>query len=339
MADLLYDESDPWGWYFAALDNKALIGSPELPVHEQPPGNGYFRVRRKGSPWEPVQIWVDDSGAFNALRSGKPVKVDLIFNLWQYACRNPITEEQYDRALAGESFEDEPEPAMGETSAPEDPFVALSQEFGKENAAYLEFKKTPVDTQARADQAAIIAKRLAAISTRATARHKVEKEPSLIEGRRIDQKWRALREDSDLAAKALKRSIDAFLREEERKEDERRRLAAVEAARLKEIADEKLWRAEGANDPDVVADAGAALSKAKLAEREAEARPIQAGRTGERVTLRTFVSAVIEDQDALYQAVKHDARVKEILQVIADAAARANVPLPGTVRHEEKRAV
>jgi len=27
MADLLYDESDPWGWYFAALDNKALIAA------------------------------------------------------------------------------------------------------------------------------------------------------------------------------------------------------------------------------------------------------------------------------------------------------------------------
>lgn len=339
MADLIYDPDDPWGWWRAALDNPHLIGSPELPVHEEPPGNGYFRVRRKGSPWEAVIIWKDESGAFYANRDFRPVKQDLIFTLWTHACRNPISEEAYDAASRGEGFEDEPPPGLSSAAAPDDPFTALSQEYATEETTAREFLAQPINNQARADQAAILAKRLAAIAKRAKDRHAIEKEPSLTEGRRIDAKWRGLKEDPDLLSKRIKRAADDYLREQDRLERERQRAAAIEAERLKQEAAEALRRAEGANDPDVVADAGAALAKAKEAERAAAPQQVAAGRTGERLALRTFVTAHITDIDALFQAVKNDRRVTDVLQQIADAAARANVPLPGTERIEERRAV
>lgn len=333
----LYQEQDPWGWWRAAIKSPEKIGSPDLPVHEIPPGNGYYRVRRKGEDWQPVQIWFDDDGRFYATRNGASVKPDLIPSLWQYACRNPITEEAFDASLNGEGFPDEPQPAVKLSNA--DPLVGLNQEFEAEKLNAEGLLVVPLEDRELADQAAIVAKRLVAISNRADAHHKTEKEPSLTEGRRIDSKWRPLREDPAGLAKRLKRSIDAFLRAEDLKEQERQRAAEAEAKRLKEIADEALFRAEGANDPDVVADAGAALSQALQAEREAKPKPVSVGRTGERVSLRLFVNARIVDQDALYHAVKTDARVVDLLQTIADAAARANVPLPGTERVEERRAV
>ena len=312
------------------------VGSAALPVHENLPQAGFYRVRTgKNGPWEPVAIF-EHEGSLVALRAGNPVDAGQI---WTWACRNPVTYEAYTAVVErGEAWPDEPPaPTIGHNS-PSDPFEALRVEYEGEAEQAREFLKTPITTQEQADQAAIWAKRLAGIAKKATDLHKVEKQPSLDEGRRVDDKWRDLKTGPDDLSKQLKRHQDAFLRELDRLEQERQRKAREEADRLKREADEAAAKASSEADDASVQRAEAAKKAAEQAERETQARNIQAGRTGAKVALRTFVSAEITDFDALLMALKDRPEITEAVQSLANRAAKSGVSLPGMTIKEEKRA-
>lgn len=317
-----------WAWWQNALAGN--IGS----IHEGDPQQGYYRTRFKSGPWEPVAIWFAD-GDWHALRGEKTVEA---VDIWTWCCRNPITYEAYTKAIEGAGWDDEPEaPAIGH-NLPTDPFEALKVEFDAEKEQAESFLKLPIKTQADADRAAVWSKRLSTIAKKASDLHKVEKQPSLDEGRRVDNKWRDLKEEPDALSKKLKRHLDEYLREQQRIEMERQRMAREEADRKRREAEEAARAAAQQESAAAAEEARRLQDEAAQAEREAQARNASAGRTGAKVSLRTFVFAEITDYDALLMALKDRPEIKEVVESLANRAARSGVELAGMAIKSEQRA-
>lgn len=333
-----------WKWWQDALAGK--LG----PIHDSDPQQGYYRTRFKDKPWEPVAIWFEN-GEWHAMRGERTIDAAAI---WTFCCRNPISYEAYTKAIEGGGWDDEPEaPAIGH-NLPTDPFEALQVEFEAEKEQVDAFLKKPIKTQAEADRAAVWAKRLSTIAKKATDLHKVEKQPSLDESRRVDDKWRGLKEDPADLSKRLKRHMDAYLQEQQRIELERQRKAREEADRIQREADAARIAAEQSaakNDNQATADAAAIAEQnnriaeaerlakqASDAERDAQARNASAGRTGARVALRTFTYAEIVDFEKLLLALKDRPEIKEVVVALANRAARSGVELAGMAIRSEQRA-
>ncbi|MER9355510.1 hypothetical protein NKI61_19770 [Mesorhizobium sp. M0514] len=334
-----------WAWWRAALSGN--FG----PIHSEPQ-QGYYRVRGKDGQWEPVAIWVDEGGAWLAYRSGREVRD--VEQLWTYACRFPIEHAVYEKAMVGGGFDDEPPAPIGDNSGDIDPFEALRIEYLGEKEQAEEFMKQPVKTQAQADKVAIWSKRLTTIKTKAEGLHKVEKQPHLDAGRAVDDKWRDLKSEPDELAKQLKAHIKPFLQEQIRAEEDRQRKAREEADRIRREADEARIAAEKAmakKVADGISDAAAiqehnnrmaeAERQARAAEQEAEARKVNAGRTGARVSMRTVKVGVVTDY-AKAAAALVGMRHKDLIEIIdklAQRAATAGMPFDGMEIKEEERVV
>jgi len=340
---------EPWTWYFGALKTPEAIGSDRLPIHPGEYQLGYYRVRRKDGNWEPVGIYPDDEqdGKVVAFRGDR--QIDDIPELFVWACRNPVTHDAYVKALNGGGWDDEPAtaPGIGDNSGEADPFDALRIEYLGEKELAEEYMRQPVTTQAQADKAAIWAKRLTAIKTKAEALHKVEKQPHLDAGRAVDEKWRELKTEPDDLAKKLKAHIKPFLQEQIRQEEERQRKAREEAEAARRAAQEAARKAAASgqqSEQDRVAAQAEAERQANLArqaEQEAEARKVNAGRTGARVSMRIEKVGVVTDYAkaaAALVAMKHK-DIIEIIDKLAQRAAKAGMPFDGMEIREEERVV
>lgn len=311
-------------------------------MHEGQPEQGYYRTRFKGGQWEPVAIWFEND-QWNAMRGERMVDAA---DAWNFCRTHPVSYEAYQKAIDGAGWDDEPPaPAIGH-NLPADPFEALMLEYQAEKEQAEAFMKTPITTQDQADKAAIWSKRLATIAKKATDLHKVEKQPSLDEGRRVDDKWRGLKEEPAEVSKKLKRHMDAYLQEQARIERERQEAARREEERLRREAAEAARKAAEA-DQQSEAERQAAIDRAHQLEqeaaakaKEAEAKNASAGRTGARVALRTFVSAKVNDYQAAATALvlmKHP-DILAIIDQLAHRAIKAGQSLPGVERIEEQRA-
>src|SRR5690606_23805235 len=103
-------------------------------------------------------------------------------------------------------------------------------------------------------------------------------------------------------------------------------------------ADEAARAAAKSGDEEAAKEAERKAEAAAAADREAAARNAAAGRTGAKVALRTFTSAEVTDFDALLMALKDRPEIKEIVQTLANRAAKSGVELPGMKITEERRA-
>lgn len=331
--------SDQYAWWRAALEDSSRIGKI-LPVHEGDPQPGFYRKRKhKDGPFIPVAIWMDDSGHMLAQIDGQPG--DAV-DIWTWCCREPVSYDDYKGYMDGKGWPDEAPPTAGHNQPPEsdDPHENLAREFEQEREQAEQFLKEPIKDRTRADMAASWSKKLATIAKKATDLHKVEKQPHLDAGRDVDDKWRDLKEEPKSLSTRIKRALDDFLREEDRKEQERQRKAAEEAARKQREADEAAQKAmSDGQDAEAAKRAEIAAQEAEHAKREAERKDGgSAGRTGAKVSLRTFVSAKITDYDKALIALKDHPEMKALVEQLANRAVRAGHSLEGVERVEEKRA-
>jgi len=331
-------QDNPWAWWQAALEGN--IG----PMHEGQPEQGYYRTRFKGGQWEPVVLWRGDDGEWLGRRGDK--MVDDAGDLWNFCRTHPVTVEAWEKAINGGGWDDEPPaPAMGH-NLPADPFEALSLEYQAEKELAAELLKKEVKTEDQASQIAILSKRVASVSKKATDLHKVEKQPHLDAGRAVDDKYRYLKEDPADLSKQLKRHLDAYLIEQQRIERERQEAVRREEERLRREAEEAARKAAEA-DQQSEAERQAAIDRARQLEqeatakaKEAEAKNASAGRTGARVSLRTFVDAKVNDYQAAATALvlmKHP-DILAVIDQLAKRAVTAGQSLPGVERIETQRA-
>lgn len=350
--------ADPWAWWTAALAGKAPDASTE-------PEWGFYRVRESGGrgQWRPVAIWQSE-GKWIGLCAGQPV--GDVHRLWTYCLRHPITDAAYEKAMAGEGFDDEPPlAAIGHNSADADPLEALRLEFMGEKEQAEDILKRGIKSQAEADRASIWKDRILKIRSRAEALFRAEKQPVLDEGKRIDEKYRALahERDSDCTAlvNRLRKGMEDFLKDQKRAEEERQRKAREEALRLEREAEEAARRAALAEDAALAAQADAGppdgptpeetaelrrqaeeiAALAQKAEREAEARKVTAGRTGATTSLRKVKVGVVTDYAkaaAALVAMQH----KDLILCIdglAQRAAKSGMPFDGMEIREEDKAI
>jgi len=315
---------DRWAWWSNAL--KGNFGQASESHVEQ----GYYRTRRKDGQWEPVAIWWDEeSGKWLGYRNGREARD--VNELWVWSMRQPITHAAYEKAMAGGGFDDEPPAPIGDNSGDADPFEALRIEFEGEAELARQFLKAEVKTQADADKAGIWAKRLADISKRADGEREREKAPHLHASRMVDDKWRPVIGDAKDMAASLKKHVEPFLIAQKRAKEARARAAAEEAARLRREAEAAAEAARKAEQTDERAEAERArlIQQAQEAEKAAEIRNATAGRTGARVALRIEKRGEIVDYDLLLTALKDRSEIKEVVQSLANRAAKSGFDLPG----------
>lgn len=351
---------DPWAWYFAALKSPAEIGK-SIPLHHEP-SQGYFRARSKGGQWEPIAIFFPEGATeLVAYRNGKEVSAD---DVWSWCCRNPISYEQYQAAIDGKGFDDEPPaPTIGDNSSDADPLEALRIEYIGEKEQLEEALKKGVKTQADADRVSIWKDRIMKIKSRAGLMFTAEKAPVLLKGREIDAKYRYLAHDkeSDTAAMIEKArlGLEAFLKQKRDAENARQQAALAEAAKIRREAEEaaeavrKAQDAAQASEADIGPSGGPSAEEADElrrtaeeaakrlvdAERETMARSVSVGRTGAKTSLRTEKVGVVTDYAkaaAALVAMKHPDFIAEINR-LAQRAAKAGMPFDGMeVKEQEK---
>lgn len=327
-----------WAWWQAALEGN--VG----PMHESQPEQGYYRTRFKGGQWEPVALWRGDDGEWLARRGDR--MVHDAGDLWNFCRTHPVTVEAWEKAINGGGWDDEPPaPTIGH-NLPSDPFEALNLEYQAEKELAADLLKKEVKTEDQASQIAILSKRVTTIAKKATDLHKVEKQPHLDAGRAVDDKFRYLKEDPADLSKKLKRHLDEFLLEQQRIEHERQEAARREEERLRREAEE-IARKSAEAEQQSETERQAAIDRARQLEqeaaakaKEAEAKNASAGRTGARVSLRTFVDAKVNDYQAAATALvlmKHP-DILAVIDQLAKRAVTAGQSLPGVERVEIQRA-
>ncbi|MBZ9683268.1 hypothetical protein LB531_21660 [Mesorhizobium sp. CO1-1-2] len=366
--------ADQYAWWRQAL--KLAGGYREL-THDQllllgpsadSPESGFFRNRPfKDAPLVPVAIWRDGSGTIFCLQNDKEAEADKV---WNYACRNPITEALYHSVLAGEAWPDEPPSVSKDHNLPAktgDLHKDLTVELAAEKETAEAFLKKPITTQEQADQTGIWSKKLAVIANKATEQFNVEKRPWIDGGNAVDDKWRDLRTESAGLVKKLKKHGEAWLQEQDRLEQERQRLARAEADRIRREAEAAQQRAadaaRAAEEEKARLHAGPGIAsmfaqeslqeaerletenaakrlaqQANDAEREAQARPVFAGRTGAKMSLRTTYVARIVDYEKALLALKDHPEMKALVSQLANRAVKAELELDGVEKVEQKNA-
>jgi hypothetical protein len=251
--------------------------------------------------------------------NGQPVEEVRSWELWSYVARSPAAYDDYKHRIDYGRWPNEIEAALeppwatdpkrmqaalGHNKPPQDDtFEGLQAHIdalAAEAKALIE--EGAAKTQVEADRASDLSNLFGELQKKAIALHKAEKEPHLEAGRAVDKKWFPLRDTADNIKAALKRYVvTPFLLA---KRDEQ--------AALQEKA-EKLG----------VAD-------------RIEPEQISAGSLKRTTALRTRKSARIDDIDVLWKHLKTNPDVVWTMQKLADAAARAGNPYPGTAVIEEE---
>lgn len=340
----------------------AEIGK-SIPLHHEP-SQGYFRARSKGGQWEPIAIFFPEgSSDLVAYRSGKEVRAD---DVWTYCATNPISYEQYQAAIDGNGFEDEPPaPTIGDNSADADPLEALRIEYIGEKEQLEEALKKGVKTQADADRVSIWKDRIMKIKSRAGLMFTAEKAPVLLQSRQIDEKYRYLAHDRDgdpvIMIDKARRGVEAFLKQKRDEENARQQAALAEAAKIRREAEDAAeaarmaLEAASAREADVGPPDGPSAEEAEAlrktaedaakrladAEREAMARSVSVGRTGAKTSLRTEKVGVVTDYAkaaAALVAMKHPDFIAEINR-LAQRAAKAGMPFDGMEIKEQEKVI
>lgn len=312
------------------------------PVHEGDPQIGFYRQTiSKYDIDRPVAIYKDaGSGDIVALAGfDNAKKLVEAAEIWTSVCQNPIDYEAYQKAFAEGRFEDTIESAGIGHNQSDDPREALALELEGEKEIALTILGNDIDSDEKADKAAVWSKKLSNIAKKADDQRKVEKQPHLDAGAAVDAHWNPIRDDAKDLATRLKRHLDGWLHKKKAEEAERQRKAQEEADRKRLAAEEAARKAqESDQDEAAKAEAERLAQEAKEAEKATEERNASAGRTGAKVAMRTFTSAEITDFDALLAALKDRDEIKELVQSLANRAAKADIELPGMKIVKEQRA-
>ncbi len=285
-----------------------LAGAKPL-ISDAEPAVGFYRVHRKGAPWEPVAIAAQDDGTVYALRGPDVVAVETV---WPWAARNPVEYDAYISAFEGRGWPDDapalpvaavappadaaenPRAVAGDNAATTDAAEALRLELEGEKEIARQFLASPITSQEEADRAAVWASRVAELKNRGDAAHKAEKAPHLEAGRKVDDRFR-WREEAEILVKKLKNHVLPWLQQKKAEEDARARAAAEEARKQREEAQRLADEAAKAGDAEAAERAIEAQRQADEAAKAAQPQRASAGRTGARVSVRTTQDVTVSD--------------------------------------------
>lgn len=335
---------------------QAALGGQKPRFSDQHPQPGYYKVRGPQGVavvgiWEAVDEETGEVAIVAHVGPGEE-SPETALSIWLQACRQPITYEAYEAAMNNGGFLPEeapqepgaaPPPPVGHNKPPEetgDPFTVFSERLSELNAqaAALLARQGEIADSVTAEKVATVMEAINKLKRDADEARKAEKRPHDDAAKAVQGKWLPLIDKAGLAAGALNGKITAYLKAEEKRvrEEARRKAeeAAAEAARRAEEA-----RRAAAEEPE----AQASLPEPEPPPPEAfyvppESVKIGGTVTGRRTALTTKKTAKIVDYDKLVEAVKSRDEVRELMQTLADRAARAGNPLPGTEIEETRTA-
>lgn len=287
----------------------ALAGDIE-PIHESDPQPGFYRSKKKEGGYELAAIWRDADGEIKQ----KPA------NCWTWCCKNPVSEADYRAVEAGGEWPDAV-PGLS-NNPPSDDRDVLEEEI--QNAKSLADAIKEISDQKSADQAQNLRDRLNTLSKKADGLRKVEKQPHLDAGNAVQAKWAPLVNDAKDAADGIRDMLTAYARKLKAEEDARQ-----QEAEQKRIAEIEAAAKEAEKQGEDPAKAAAKAAAETTPDPEPDKPATFGGSYGKKASMRTVTSAKIVDFDKALMALKDHAEMRELVQKLANRAAKAGAPLAG----------
>ncbi len=263
---------------------RAKLSDPNgrIPVTEHPEC-GFFRYRRdEGAPMVPIAFWIDEDGVVCSQTDAGDVIDDEKENrrLWLWACKHPVSHEDYLAALADGVWPDDAVAAVAHSSQEPDDFglighnqppiedriTELSRRVTEETARVADWIAQSKGGERDCNQAANWIPDLRALEKEVVDAFDAEKEPIRIKSQEIDERWRPVKG----AAADLKKRLSDFYQ----------KIAAAERARLQKIAQDK-----------AIAEAEALRAKQKAEREERERQETEA---------RAAASAANSDEPSMF---------------------------------------
>lgn len=307
-------------WWQKALEG-IKVGGPDLPVHENQPQPGFYRMRtsRSGT-FVPVAIW-ELHGNLVALVNGKAADPQEI---WTHCCRHALLEEWYHTRMGGAPWPDEDAavsaslapPPVGHNQA--DKVDSLKDQIAsalKGVAAYAEVQ----DDEAAA-KAQSLRSRLLELHRDADKERDALKRPHLEAGSAVDAEWMPLVKSAKAGADAIKKALDAHETAKFKAEQ-----AVLAAQRLKD-----------AEEAAKHAPIGAAPEPTPEPTPAPVATPIR-GAYGRAASVKVVKVAIVKDQDAAYLALKSQPELAALIQKLAQKMVDAGFSVAGVEITEERK--
>jgi hypothetical protein len=301
------------------------LAGEDPPVGERPDAGCYrLRTRNKAGTvfrkavlywWngDKLQCWID----------GKIIQDELyVLDKWMWARTDPISRETYDAYIAGKGWPDVDEALNeravtghnSEPGTPETPEAALQRKIeiaacGADRYAVI----TTADNLARAQTL-----RSALLEMKGQAKKTFDrlKEPHWTNYTDIREVWLPLEKLAEAAANTIRTSMEVYLKQERDKATATQRAADAAAATAAAEAAKA-----GAPPPPPRPSMPAPITQIK-------------GGSGRAASARVKVVVVITDQDAVYQALRAEPEVVDLLTKIAQRWLDGGRPLPGTTTDE-----
>lgn len=316
--------SDEYSFWRDALAGKRVVISTNDP---QP---GYYSMKsgRDGTKL-PVAIWRKNGEL--VCRVGNEMRDP--HDVWTWCAERPVTKEAAKQAFQTGSWPgDVP---IGHNSGT----LTLEEEIGDTAAQAIAWlSKTPIADKTTSDMAANWRAKLLDLSKKADKQREAEKAPHLAASREVDAKYKPWIERATDAANKLRDALTQWMRvEEARQQAEARKKfeaerAAAEAER-KRIEDE---RARQMFD-DPIAALTSPEPELPIVPTMPEPVKVQSGgQRGRKAGLRTITRYVVTDYALALEAVKDHEAVREAVEKVAAARAKAGVAVPGVERVDEK---
>lgn len=324
-----------WAWHTAALANPKQIG--KTLILTTTPEEGWFRVKSKDGPWEPVVIW-QDGDAWNALRGIEPDRRQVrdVEDLWSYCCRNPISFDEYERvAEQGAEWSDVDSVVQSQRRGPPKPGDNAGDRSESEMLAddikaaldqLRQYKAIKDDEQAGKAQS--LRSRLLELHRKADKIREKLVRPHLDAQQAINGEWQPLVKDAKGGADDLRRTLEGYESAKlakRRAEEEAARKAAAEAEQARMEQEQSFL----APEPGPEAEAAPAPAPAPAPETTIK------GSYGRAASVSTeWVVTGIADQDAVYQYMREHPDLKACLLDLAKRGVKAGHTVPGITKSE-----
>ncbi len=282
-------------YWTSALQAKAA-GTKMPDMHEGDPQPGYYRARRKTRDgqitFHPVHYFQDWGGVVQCVASGASITPESGQELWTSCGQHPVTQDAYNRALAGEPWPDidslvheQDRLAIGGNNPPEDLPTQIREQIETAKEGIKAYAKITSDEQAQ--RAQTLRSRLTELRGKADKAREAEKRPHLEAGKEVDVRWKPAIESATDAANKLRAAMEAW-------------------------EDEKRAKAVQSETPIVEAP-----------------KPIR-GSSGRAASVGTKKVAVIVDQDAAYAFLRTQPDVIAVIATAAQRLVDAGHDVPGT---------
>ena len=290
---------------------------------------GYYKMRRhKNDKWHPVCIWRHEGEL--VCRVGADM-ADDVNAVWLYCSDNPVSKADALFAFenAGRWPGDAPAPIGSNMPPSDDPFDEISRKLEAEAERVDAWVAEKHEGATAANMAANWLVDLRKLEKETVAAFDTEKAPVLAESKRIDTKWRGVK---NMAA-SIKKKMDDCCQAIGRKE--KARLQAIADAKAKEEAERRRqeWEAEQAKIAALAQEHNIPAEPEPAPEIVVVAEPVKVafgGAQGSRIGLRKVPPrAVVEDWAKAAGYFAGNSKVKELVQRLADHAARDGHQVPG----------